>query len=136
VYVDFCGVLTLTDVAARIERAYQRDLSGTAGRWFDGVRRTLQSVEVGARPLTAGVSLRPGAAALQDPAHARDPAGRGQRSATGRRLLPPAATATSTRDVAVGSTSSRTSTSGASPNSTPSSWQPTHSHERGSVDRP
>jgi hypothetical protein len=66
VYVDFFGVLTLADVAARIERAYRRDLTGAAGRWFDGVRRTLAQVEVGAGPITAGVSLRPDAAALQD----------------------------------------------------------------------
>jgi uncharacterized protein len=66
VYVDFFGVLTLTDVAARLERAYRRDLSGVAGRWFDGVRRTLQQVEVGAGPVRAGVSLRPDVAALQD----------------------------------------------------------------------
>lgn len=66
VYVDFFGVLTLSDVAQRIERAYLRDLSGSVARWFDGLRRSLQDVTVGAGPLRAGVTLAGGAQALQD----------------------------------------------------------------------
>src|SRR5689334_21318416 len=38
VYVDFYGVLTLGDVAERVERAYAQALTGRAARWFDGVR--------------------------------------------------------------------------------------------------
>lgn len=66
VYVDFFGVLTLADVAQRIERAYGRDLSGTTSRWFDGLRRSLHEVTVGAGPLNAGVVLTAGTQALQD----------------------------------------------------------------------
>lgn len=66
VYVDFFGVLTLADVASRIERAYSRDLSGPVARWFDGLRRSLRGVSVGAGPVRAGVELAAGTAALQD----------------------------------------------------------------------
>jgi hypothetical protein len=66
VYVDFFGVLTLPDVASRIERAYARDLSGPLARWFDGLRRSLTEVAVGAGPLKAEVVLTAGTAALQD----------------------------------------------------------------------
>ncbi len=64
-YVDFYGVLTIADIAARIEFAYAAALQGPLRRWFSGVRRTLQpvgrlsagpaSVQVGgAAPVTAG----------------------------------------------------------------------------------
>jgi hypothetical protein len=66
VYVDFFGVLTLPDIAARIERAYARDLSGSLARWYDGLRRSLHEVTVGAGPLNAGVVLAEGTSALQD----------------------------------------------------------------------
>ena len=66
VYVDFFGVLTLPDVAARIERAYARDLSGPLARWFDGLRRSLHEVSVGAGPVKAEVVLAAGTSALQD----------------------------------------------------------------------
>jgi hypothetical protein len=66
VYVDFFGVLTLPDIAARIERAYARDLSGALARWYDGLRRSLHEVTVGAGPLNAGVVLAAGTSALQD----------------------------------------------------------------------
>lgn len=42
VYVDFFGVVTLADVAERIERAYATALQGPAARWFDGIRRVLR----------------------------------------------------------------------------------------------
>jgi len=44
VYVDFYGVLTIADVAARIELAYAAALPGSLRRWFSGVRRTLHPV--------------------------------------------------------------------------------------------
>ncbi len=66
VYVDFFGVVTLADVAQRIDRAYGRDLSRPVARWYDGLRRTLSGVTVGAGPVTAGVSLAVGTQALQD----------------------------------------------------------------------
>lgn len=40
VYVNFLGVLTVADVAERIDRAYGRQLHGPLKRWFDGVVRT------------------------------------------------------------------------------------------------
>jgi hypothetical protein len=42
VYVDFFGVLTLGDVAARIERAYAAQLEGRLASWFAGIRRRLR----------------------------------------------------------------------------------------------
>ena len=66
VYVDFFGVVTLADVAQRIDRAYARDLSRPVARWFDGLRRSLAGVTVGAGPVSAGVKLAPGTEALQD----------------------------------------------------------------------
>jgi hypothetical protein len=42
VYVDFFGVLTLADVAARIERAYAAQLEGGLASWFAGIRRRLR----------------------------------------------------------------------------------------------
>lgn len=42
VYVDFFGVLTLADVAARIERAYADALEGPLRSWFRGVQRRLR----------------------------------------------------------------------------------------------
>ncbi len=66
VYVDFFGVVTLADVAQRIDRAYVRDLSGPVARWYDGLRRTLSSVNLGAGPVRAGVQLAAGTTALQD----------------------------------------------------------------------
>ena len=66
VYVDFFGVVTLADVAHRIERAYGRDLSRPVARWYDGLRRSLQEVSVGAGPVSAGIVLAAGTQALQD----------------------------------------------------------------------
>lgn len=66
VYVDFFGVVTLADVAQRIDRAYVRDLSRPVARWYDGLRRTLSSVTLGAGPVRAGVRMATGTQALQD----------------------------------------------------------------------
>ncbi len=66
VYVDFFGVVTLADVAQRIDRAYARDLSRPVARWYDGLRRTLSAVTVGAGPVSAEVKLSAGTTALQD----------------------------------------------------------------------
>lgn len=48
VYVDFFGVLTLADVAIRIERAYALQLQGRLATWFEGVRQRLRpSLRIG-----------------------------------------------------------------------------------------
>jgi hypothetical protein len=59
VYVDFFGVLTLADVAARIEMAYAEQLEGRLASWFAGVRRRLRPVlRVGtSEPISAGVEV-------------------------------------------------------------------------------
>ena len=69
VYVDFFGVVTLADVAERIERAYSEALQGPAARWFDGVRRVLRpSVRAGSPgvPVSAEVHLEPAMSSLLD----------------------------------------------------------------------
>ncbi len=54
VYVDFFGVLTLADVAARIERAYAAQLEGGLASWFAGVRRRLRpTLRFGGEPQVA-----------------------------------------------------------------------------------
>lgn len=58
VYVNFFGVLTQRDVAARIESAYAEQLPRPLARWFEGVRRTLRaSVRAGGGVLPVGVEL-------------------------------------------------------------------------------
>jgi hypothetical protein len=58
VYVDFFGVLTLTDVAQRIERAYSEQLSGRLASWFSGVRRMLKpTVRAGGGPVPGAVEV-------------------------------------------------------------------------------
>src|ERR1700677_4001603 len=58
VYVNFFGVLTQTDVAARIESAYAEQLPRRLARWFEGIRRTLRAgVRVGGGPLPVSVDL-------------------------------------------------------------------------------
>jgi hypothetical protein len=58
VYVDFFGVLTLDDIAQRIERAYAEQLQGRLANWFAGVRRLLRpTLKVGGGPVPAGVEL-------------------------------------------------------------------------------
>lgn len=58
VYVDFFGVLTLDDIAQRIERAYAAELQGRLAAWFAGVRRMLRpTLRAGGGPLPAGVEV-------------------------------------------------------------------------------
>ncbi|MGH2805035.1 MAG: AAA family ATPase [Thermoleophilaceae bacterium] len=58
VYVDFFGVLTLDDIAQRIERAYAEQLSGRLASWFSGVRRMLRpTVRAGGGPVPGAVEL-------------------------------------------------------------------------------
>jgi uncharacterized protein len=58
VYVDFFGVLTLDDIAQRIERAYVDELQGRLATWFAGVRRLLRpTLQVGGGPVPAGVEV-------------------------------------------------------------------------------
>jgi uncharacterized protein len=63
VYVDFFGVLTLGDVASRIERAYAAQLEGGLASWFAGIRRRLRpTLRLGADepvPAELEVSLDP-----------------------------------------------------------------------------
>lgn len=67
VYVDFFGVLTLAEVAERIERAYSSSLQGAAARWFDGVRRTLRpTIKAGAGPVSASAHLEPTTSSLAE----------------------------------------------------------------------
>jgi hypothetical protein len=58
VYVDFFGVLTLADVAARVERAYASQLEGRVAAWFAGFRRRLRpSLRVGDETVGADLEL-------------------------------------------------------------------------------
>lgn len=62
VYVDFFGVLSLADVAERVEAAYRSQLSGDVAAWFETFRRGLSAVRLGGGPVPASVEvdLRPG----------------------------------------------------------------------------
>jgi uncharacterized protein len=67
--VNFLGVLTLGDVAERIERAYSEQLDGRLKQWFTGLARTLQptlSAGGGPVPASVAVSPRPPTAGLLD----------------------------------------------------------------------
>src|SRR3954447_20612992 len=58
VYVDFFGVLTLDDIARRIERSYAAELQGRSATWFAGVRRMLRpTLRVGGGPIPAGLEV-------------------------------------------------------------------------------
>jgi hypothetical protein len=58
IYVDFFGVLTLDDIARRIERAYVDELRGRLAKWFTNVRRMLRpTVQLGGGPLPVGVEV-------------------------------------------------------------------------------
>ncbi len=58
VYIDFFGVLTLADIAQRIERAYATQLDGRFTSWFAGVRRLLRpTIRAGGGPLPASVEV-------------------------------------------------------------------------------
>lgn len=56
VYVDFFGVLSLADVAARIDRAYLEALKGPVASWFAAVRRRWRVVGRAGMP-GAGIDL-------------------------------------------------------------------------------
>jgi hypothetical protein len=58
IYVNFLGVLTLGDVAQRIELAYGEALHGPLKRWLTGVVATLRPT-VTAAPGGVGVSISP-----------------------------------------------------------------------------
>jgi hypothetical protein len=58
IYVNFLGVLTVTDVAERVERAYREQLDGQLKRWFAGVASTLRP-RLKATPGGVGVELSP-----------------------------------------------------------------------------
>lgn len=58
VSVNFLGVLTIEDVAERIERAYALQLEGAFKRWYTGVVRTLKPTFSGA-PAGVGASISP-----------------------------------------------------------------------------
>jgi len=58
VYVDFFGVLTIADIAQRIERAYAQQLQGGLASWFAGTRRLLRpTFHVGGGGLPAGIEV-------------------------------------------------------------------------------
>jgi hypothetical protein len=58
IYVSFLGVLTIADVAERIERAYRQQLDGALKRWFAGVISTMKP-RVRAAPGGVGVDFSP-----------------------------------------------------------------------------
>lgn len=58
VYVDFFGVLTLDDIARRIERSYATELQGRSATWFAGVRRMMRpTLRFGGGPIPAGLEV-------------------------------------------------------------------------------
>jgi hypothetical protein len=58
VYVDFFGVLTASDIAERIERAYAAQLAGRLGSWFAGARRMLKpTLRAGGGPVPASAEV-------------------------------------------------------------------------------
>lgn len=58
--VNFLGILTIDDIAERIERAYSRQLEGKLKQWFMGVVRTLRPMAaVGGGPVPASVAVNP-----------------------------------------------------------------------------
>jgi hypothetical protein len=58
VYVDFFGVLTLADIAQRIERSYAEQLQGRLATWFAGTRRRLRpTFRAGGGPLPGGIDV-------------------------------------------------------------------------------
>jgi hypothetical protein len=58
IYVNFLGVLTVADVAERVERAYRQQLDGPLRRWFAGVISTLKP-RMKVTPAGVGVELAP-----------------------------------------------------------------------------
>ena len=58
--VNFLGVLTLDDIADRIERAYSEQLDSRLKQWFTGVVRTLQpTLTGGGGPVPASIAISP-----------------------------------------------------------------------------
>ena len=58
--VNFLGVLTIEDIAERIERAYSKQLDGKLKQWFAGMARTLRpTATLGGGPAPAAVSVSP-----------------------------------------------------------------------------
>jgi len=58
--INFLGVLTLDDIAARIERAYSEQLDSNLKRWFATVVRTLQpTITGGGGPVPASIAVSP-----------------------------------------------------------------------------
>lgn len=58
VYVDLMGIVTMDDVASRIERAYTKSLQGPIAQWFVGLQRTLHpAVTLGGGPVPAAASV-------------------------------------------------------------------------------
>jgi uncharacterized protein len=58
--VNFLGVLTLDDIADRIERAYSDQLDSRLKRWFSGVLRTLHpTLTGGGGPVPASIAISP-----------------------------------------------------------------------------
>lgn len=69
VFVDFFGVLTVDDIAERIERAYAAQLTGRIASWFTGIRRQLRpTLRAGGGPVPASVEvdLHPPTSSLLD----------------------------------------------------------------------
>lgn len=58
VYVDFFGVLTLADIAQRIERAYEQQLDSRFGKWFVSMQRKMRpTLRVGGGPIPAALDV-------------------------------------------------------------------------------
>jgi hypothetical protein len=58
VYVDLLGIVTLDDLAGRVERAYILALKGPIARWFTALRRTLRpTLTLGAGPVPASGTI-------------------------------------------------------------------------------
>ena len=58
--VNFLGVLTLEDIAERIERAYSEQLESKLKQWFTGVVRTLRpTLTGGGGPVPASIAISP-----------------------------------------------------------------------------
>jgi uncharacterized protein len=58
--VNFLGVLTLDDIAERIERAYSEQLDSRLKQWFTGIVRTLQpTLTGGGGPVPASIAISP-----------------------------------------------------------------------------
>ena len=58
--VNFLGVLTLDDIAQRLERAYSEQLDSKLKQWFTGIVRTLQpTLTGGGGPVPASIAISP-----------------------------------------------------------------------------